>query len=153
MTEARQRAIEILEGFPQDVVAIEAFGHVGRADYEGVLIPAVEERIRAEGKVKLLYIIGDSFAGFSAGAAWDDARLGFLHMGDFARVAVVTDVEWIRMGVKLFAPLLPSPVHVFHLKEAEAAKAWLISDDVPGGPEAEVSHRIPSLEDRQPPEP
>lgn len=155
MTEAKLRAIEILTGYPADVVAIEAKGHVERADYEEVLIPAVTARIRAEGKVKLLYLIGPGFKGFSAGAAWDDAKLGFLHMGDFARVAVVTDVEWIRMGVKLMAPLMPCPVHVFHLAELAGAKSWIAAGDLPkgGGPGVDVTHKLPLAEDRLPPDP
>lgn len=155
MTEATEKAIEILGGYPADVVAIEARGHVERADYEMVLIPEVSARIKAEGKVKLLYVIGERFAGFSAGAAWDDAKLGFLHMGEFARVAVVSDIEWIRMGVKVMAPLMPCPVHVFHLGELEAAKAWISADGPPaqGGPGVDVTRKLPLTEDKMAPEP
>ncbi|WP_127902645.1 STAS/SEC14 domain-containing protein [Solirhodobacter olei] len=155
MTETVERSLTILTGFPADVLAVEARGHVGRSDYEEVLIPAVRDRVKAEGRLKMLYKIGPGFEGFSAGAAWDDAKLGFLHMGDFARIAVVADIDWIRMGVKLMAPLMACPVHVFHLAEIEAAKDWISSNEGPGhgGPEVDVQRKLPLGEDMMPPQP
>lgn len=142
------------EGLPPDVIAITAHGRITRADYERDLIPRIEARIRQEGKVKLLYEFGADFAGFSAGAAWDDARLGLLHLGDFARLAVVADEEWIRIAVKMFAPLLPCPVRLFHLSERAAAREWICAaePDRPNEPGVDVTHKIPPLEDKMPPD-
>jgi hypothetical protein len=155
MTSAQQPNIEILPGYPADVLAIAAHGYVTRADYEEVLIPAVTAKIAAEGKVKLLYLIGEGFEGFSAGAAWDDAKLGFLHLGALARVAVVTDIDWIRIGTKMFAPLMPCPVHVFHLAEMEAATVWISdnSHEPPHEPGVDVTHKMLLTEDMMPPNP
>lgn len=151
----RPHAMRILEGYPADVLAVAAEGHITRADYDEVLIPAVTARIKAEGKVKLLYVIGEGFRGYSAGAIWDDAKLGFLHLGDFTRVAVVTDVGWIVGSVRLFAPLIPCPVQVFALAEIEAAKAWIAENghEPPAGPGVDVTHKLPLSEDRLPPNP
>ncbi|WP_102225569.1 SpoIIAA family protein [Acidimangrovimonas sediminis] len=141
---------EILAGFPADVVAIEARGKITRADYEEVLIPAIARVVAAEGRAKLLYVLGEGFEGLTAGAAWDDAKLGILHMGEFAKVAVVTDVEWIRLGVKMFAPMLRPPVHLFHLSEMEAARSWIRNDhpEPPHVAEVAADHKLPTLEDK-----
>lgn len=146
----RQGNFEILGGMPADVLAIEARGKITRADYETVLIPEVTRRTRTQGKVKLLYLLGERFEGYTAGAAWDDAKLGILHLGDFARVAVVTDVDWIRMGVKMFAPMLSAPVHLFHTAELQSAKAWIAEDHPEPAPEKQVAadHKLPTLEDK-----
>ena len=140
--------------FPPDVIAVTAHGHIGRKDYERDLVPKVLERIRAEGKVKLLYEIGADFKGISAGAAWDDAELGLMHLTEFARIAVVTDVEWLRLGTKMFAPILPCPVHLFHLSERNAARDWICADgnEREHRPGVAADHKIPPLEDRIPPE-
>ncbi|RMH41176.1 MAG: STAS/SEC14 domain-containing protein [Alphaproteobacteria bacterium] len=144
---------EIIEGLPNDVVAVRAVGVIDREDYEKVLVPLVESRIREEGRIKFLYVLGDEFEGITAGAAWEDMELGLLHLGDFARMAVVTDVEWIRLAVKLFAPLVRGEVRLFRTSELEAAKAW-ISENVPeagtGGP-AVAARKLPPLEDKVPP--
>ncbi len=149
----REGHFAILDGFPKDVVAVEAIGFIGRNDYEETLIPAIESRVQEEGKVKLLYIMGEAFEGFSAGAAWDDAKLGFLHMGDLARVGVVTDKEWIRIGVKLFAPLVAAGIRVFGLDELDAAKAWIASNhpEEDAGAGAAIDHPVLPLEDKMPP--
>ncbi|MEZ5777283.1 MAG: STAS/SEC14 domain-containing protein [Paracoccaceae bacterium] len=154
MSKHKTGSFGFAEGFPPDVIAVTAHGHITRGDYERDLIPKVLERVRAEGRVKLLYEIGPDFSGFSAGAAWDDAKLGLLHLSDFAKVAVVTDHEWIRLGTKIFAPLIPCPVHLFHLSERAAAKEWICADaaEKPHKPGVDATHKIPPLEDRIPPE-
>jgi len=153
MNKSKPGHFEILQGIARDVVAVSASGHISGHDYEAVLIPLVEEGIRREGKIKLLYVIGPEFEGFSAGAAWDDTKLGLLHMRSMARIAVVSDLQWVRLGMKAFAPMIPCPVRVFHVAELDAAKAWIAKDDAEKSPKPEVaaSHKIPPLEDMIPP--
>jgi SpoIIAA-like len=127
--EPRSGRIEVLEGFPDDVVAIKAVGRLTSEDYEETLIPLAEAKLAAKGKIKMLYWCGDDFNGFSMGAAWDDARFGITNIGDIAKLAVVTDIGWIRDSVKMFARLMPPPVRVFPNAEFEAAKAWIIADE------------------------
>jgi SpoIIAA-like len=126
--EARSGRFAILEGYPDNVVAIRAEGLITRDDYEETLIPLIEERIGARGRVKLLYWCGPEFEGFSAGAMWDDARIGLTHLGDFSKIAVVSDVGWVRQAAKLFAPFVRAPVQVFHNADIEQAKHWIIED-------------------------
>ena len=154
MTETKPGYFTFHDGYPADVVAVTAHGHIGRDTYENDLIPKVLQRLKDEGKIKFLYEIGPDFSGFSAGAAWDDGKLGLLHLSEFARIAIVTDVEWIRLGTKIFAPLLPCPVHLFHLSEREAAKIWICAnaEEPPRRPGVDADHKIALLEDRIPPE-
>lgn len=145
---------EIIGDLPADVVGIIAHGHITREAYEDQLIPLVEARIAQQGRVHLLYVIGPDFAGMSAGAIWDDARLGLMHLADFARVALVTDVEWVRLGVKMFAPLLPGQVRLFHLAELDEARRWIIAppqDDADHSRDVAATHKLPTLEDKLPP--
>lgn len=144
-----QGHFEILDGFGPDVVALSAKGLIDAAAYEGELIPLVEKRIAAEGKVKLLYVLGDAFEGFTAGAAFNDAKVGMMHLADFARIAVVTDSEWVRLGMHMFAPLVRAPVKVFGTEEMEDAKAWIALNDAPkGGKAVDADHKIATLEDK-----
>ena len=129
--EPRSGRFVLLEGYPEDVVAFRAEGVITRRDYEETLIPLVEKTIRAHERVKVLYWCGEKFEGFSAGAMWDDARLGLMHIGNFSKIAVVSDVGWVRQSVKLFAPLMPAPVQVFHNAEIAEAKQWISEDEPP----------------------
>ena len=126
--EPRSGRFVVLEDYPDNVVAFRAEGEITREDYEETLIPLVKERIAAHGKVKLLYWCGPAFEGISAGAMWDDARFGLTHLGDFSKVAIVSDVSWIRQAAKLFAPLVRAPVQVFHDADIEDAKNWITAD-------------------------
>jgi len=120
----------ILEGYPDTVLALRAEGTISRDNYEDTLIPLAEQKIKAHGKVKLLYWCGPDFEGFSAGAMWDDARFGLTHLGDISKIAFISDIDWLRMSMKFFAPLIPAPVQVFHNAEIEDAKNWIIKDQV-----------------------
>ena len=118
--------IEKMSDLPEDVLGFTAKGTVTSDDYESVIIPAVEALIARQGKVRFLYHLGEDFTGFEAGAAWDDTKLGMKHFGDWERIAVVTDVEWIRAGIKLFRLVMPGRVRVFQNSELAEAKWWLV---------------------------
>ncbi len=124
----RSGRFEILDGYPDDVIAFRAEGDITREDYEETLIPLAQEKIKTHKKIKLLYWIGEGFESFSAGAMWDDARFGLSHFSDFSKIAVVSDVDWIRTSVKVFAPLMPATVQVFHNAEIDDAKEWISKD-------------------------
>ncbi|MGT2434138.1 STAS/SEC14 domain-containing protein (plasmid) [Cupriavidus basilensis] len=53
--------IEIIEGFPGNVVAVSATGEVTRDDYEKVLIPAVEAALARREKIRIYYELGSRF--------------------------------------------------------------------------------------------
>ncbi len=116
----------ILDEYPDNVVAIRAEGTITRSDYEETLIPLIAQKIKTQGQVKLLYWCGVEFESFTAGAMWDDARFGLMHLGDVSKIAFVTDVEWLRKSMKLFSPIFRMPAQVFHNAEIEDAKQWII---------------------------
>ncbi len=60
--------IEMVEGFPDNVVGILAKGEVTRKDYLEVVIPAVEKGLRRNAKVRLYYELGSEFTGIDLGA-------------------------------------------------------------------------------------
>lgn len=117
-----------LEGLPEDVVAFRAEGTIDRKDYEETLIPTVERKLDTHEKIKLLIWFGDKFEGYSAGAIWDDAWFGTKHLADFSKIAVVSDVNWLRHSVKFFAPLIPAQIQLFLNADLDAAKIWISED-------------------------
>ncbi len=114
-----------LEDVAPCVVAFEAEGTVTADDYENSLIPAVEDVLDSLPRARLLYVLGSNFEKFSMGAAFADSKVGFNHLHDFDRIAVVTDHDWFSGAVRGFGVMLPCPVRVFSLDELEAAKHWI----------------------------
>jgi hypothetical protein len=55
---------------------------------------------------------------------WDDTKLGLKHLAGWERMAVVSDVEWLRVAVKISALAMPGHVRVFHDRELAEAKRW-----------------------------
>ena len=120
--------IRLLEGFPDNIIAIAWEGHVTRRDYEDVLIPAVEAALRRSQKLRIYYEVTQQFTGIDAGAVWDDFQLGMQHLSHWERMAAVTDVEWIRLAMNAFRFLLPGRLRVFPTSEAIEARRWIAAD-------------------------
>ncbi len=119
--------MENLPGFPDTVVAVSAKGRVSRADYETILIPAVEQALERHPKIRFWYELGPEFTGLDAGAAWEDFKVGMRHLTRWERMAVVTDVEWIRHAVDIFRFLMPGDMRSFPVSERASAREWITS--------------------------
>lgn len=117
--------VEAIPDLPADVLGFTAKGTLTASDYESVIVPAVEAHLARYGRIRFLYHLGPGFSGFEAAAAWDDARLGLRHIAGWERMALVTDVEWIRLAVRLFGLAIPGHVRVFHERELADAKRWV----------------------------
>jgi len=117
--------LEFIDGFPDGVVAISARGRVTAKDYDEVLIPRVVEALKRHDKVDLYYELGSQFDGIEAQAAWKDFKIGVEHLARWGHMALVTDVEWIRLAINAFRFLMPGRIRVFPTAEAEQARAWI----------------------------
>jgi hypothetical protein len=113
-----------IEGLPSNVLGIEVVGKITHQDYRDVLIPKAEAML-ASGPLDILTVVGDDFAGLELEALWDDSKFGMKHWNDFNRVAVVTDLAWVRGMTTMFAPLFRGEVKLFKLGELDAAKQWI----------------------------
>jgi hypothetical protein len=117
--------IETIAGLPDNVVAVSCQGHVSTKDYKEVLIPAIERALQKHPKARLLYRIGPQFEAIDPGAVLEDMKVGFEHLSRWERIAVVTDIEWIRLAIRAFAFLFPGPVKFFALSQDAEARRWI----------------------------
>ncbi|HKX46473.1 MAG TPA: STAS/SEC14 domain-containing protein [Planctomycetota bacterium] len=120
--------LTLLPDLPEHVVGVAASGRVTAGDYEAVLAPVVEAALARRAELHLLYHLGPAFEGFTAGAVWDDAKLGLRHLAAWKRIAVVTDVEWLRNAVRAFGVFVPCPVRVFANAELPRAREWVTAE-------------------------
>ena len=117
--------IEQLSGLPDDVVGVICRGRVTWTDYDAVLVPAVSKALASHDKVRLYYETAADFTGIDPGAIWEDFRIGMAHPMRWVRIAVVTDVGWIKQTTRLFGFLLPGEVKIFPTSETAQARAWI----------------------------
>jgi hypothetical protein len=117
--------IELLSGFPENVLAFGCSGEVTREDYRDVVIPAVEAALKGEGKIRLFYRIGDDFSGIEPMAVWQDFKIGMEHLLRWDRVAVVTDVAWIANTMSMFGFMMPCDIRTYPNVEETEAREWI----------------------------
>lgn len=117
--------IELLTDFPDNIAAFRCKGQVTKADYAKVLLPAALEKLRTHDKVRLYYEVDQDFSGFDPGAMWEDFKVGIEHLTRWEKIAVVTDVEWIRSAVRFFSFLIPATTKLFSRSEAAQARMWV----------------------------
>ncbi|HTW75941.1 MAG TPA: STAS/SEC14 domain-containing protein [Steroidobacteraceae bacterium] len=120
--------IKLLDGFPDQVVACSCEGHVTREDYDEVLIPRVNAALARHAKVRLYYELGPAFRGIDAGAAWEDFKVGVESVARWERMAVVTDVAWIRLALGAFRLFMPGQLRLFAASQSSHARAWIQTD-------------------------
>jgi hypothetical protein len=116
--------IRLLRNMPPGVLGFEAVDDVEKEDYENVILPAIEAARTANGRVRLVYVLGPRFDDYEGEAVWEDLKLGLKHPTTFERVAVVTDAKWAGPAIKVLSILWPGEARTFALTELPAAKAW-----------------------------
>lgn len=117
--------VEILEGFPQDVVALRIKGIITSQDYTKNLVPLINSKMKKHDKLKLLVFIPDEFQSYSAGAAWDDLKLGVSYWTRFEKIAIITDIGWLKLSARFFAPLIPGQLILFSNADQDVAQHWI----------------------------
>jgi hypothetical protein len=118
--------LSLIEDLPSNVVGVEAQGKVTSEDFERVLVPAVEaaRAATADGKVRVLYVMRNS-PEYTAGAVWEDTKLGLGHLRAWERIAVVCDADWLRKSLHAFGWMIPGEVKGFEVKDLPAAREWI----------------------------
>jgi len=116
--------ISLIEGLPDDVVGIIATGKVTRNDCDRVLVPAVQKTLSRHDKIRLYYELSSRFPG----AAWEDLQVAIEPLPQWARIAVVTDVGWIRHTVNALRFLIPGDIRVFATVRAQEGRDWIAAD-------------------------
>jgi len=117
--------IEVLSGFPSQVSAFLCSGHVTRHDYDTVLIPAVMEALETHPKIRLYYETTPDFQ-MDTAAMWEDFKFGIEHIGRWEQLAVVTDLEWIKLAGHAFGFLFPGRLRIFPHSDVALAREWII---------------------------
>ena len=117
--------IQLIDNLPDGTLGFSCSGLISGEDMQRQVIPTVEAALREQERVKALVVFDPAFTGFNLEAAWDDTNLALRHWDGFERLAVVTDLAWLRQASRALALLLPYPVQLFGLDEQENARRWL----------------------------
>ena len=118
--------LEQLTGLPDGVIGFTAVGELHADDYKDVLLPAIEQKLSAGEKVRVVLVF-PTFDGLSGGAMWQDLKMGVEHLTNWKRIALVTDVDWMIHLTQLFGWMTPGELKHFPLSDQADAIAWAAS--------------------------
>ena len=121
--------LSLIPDLPATVVGVEEHGKVTAEDYVKVLIPAVEaaEAASSDRKVRVLYVLGPEFPQFTAGALWEDTKLGLGRLRHWERIAVVGDAVWVRRAVRGLGWAMHGEIRVYASDTLNEARLWVTS--------------------------
>ena len=128
--------IKDLTDLPPGVVGFEISGTVHADDYRDVVLPALQ-RAYASDEFRFVIVIPE-FGGITGGGLWQDLKVGVEHLHAWKRIALVTDIDWMRHVTTLFGWMTPGEVEVFPLAQREQAIAWAAGS---GGPDSGTTDR------------
>jgi hypothetical protein len=117
--------IEVTEAGGPEFLEVRMTAPITESDYTDVLTPAIDRAIEQAENIRLLVILDGGPGDFTAGAMWQDSRLGFKHWRGFDRCAIATDDSTMTRLISVFGVLMPCPVALFGLSEADDARRWL----------------------------
>ena len=103
------------------LVEFAVFGEFTLADFKEFEELVLDE-IKFSGPLNLLVDLRD-MADFTLDVAWEEIRFSKQHAGDFKRIAVITDSQWVAWSAWLEQLFVTADVTVFD-DEADA-RAWL----------------------------
>jgi SpoIIAA-like len=106
-----------------NLVTVRVSGKLTQSDYEQ-LIPGWERLLKAEGSMRMLFIMED-FHGWEPGAAWDDFRFSTGHAQKVERIAMVGEKKWQKWLAKIGGVFMPERVHYFDLADLAEAERWV----------------------------
>lgn len=105
----------------ENLITVNALGEFTLADFKE-FEELVLYKIKFTGPVRLLFDLREMI-GFTVDMAWEEVRFSRQHSGDFDRVAVVTDNQWLAWSTWLQQLFVTADLRVFP-NDAEA-RAWV----------------------------
>lgn len=119
--------VEKIDDMPAGTIGFRASGKLTLEDYRDVLVPTLRGAVEA-GEVRMLFVLSD-FEELEPRAWLEDAKtgvgLGFLKHSAWKRSAIVSDAEWVKKAMRLFAWMTPGEVMVYDLDQEDEARAWV----------------------------
>jgi hypothetical protein len=117
--------LELMTESEDDVVAVRARGVLTKDDYQDVLVPYLEKALEAAARIRVLFLMDETFQGWDARAAWLNTCLDLRHRRDFDKVAIVGPPTWEEWCAKLANLLIAGEIKTFTRDELSDAWTWL----------------------------
>lgn len=118
--------IEVMDECHGNIVGLRATGKLTAADYRDVIAPRIQSLLERFRRLRVLFLMDESFDGWSLGAAWANTVLDLKHRRHFDKIAMVGAPEWEQWCVNLAAAaLMKGQMRTFQREQLTEALDWL----------------------------
>jgi hypothetical protein len=120
--------VEELSDMPEGTLGYRLWGRFTREDYTAIL-PRLQEAVDSGAEMRFLCQLGPEWEGMTGGAMWEDVKADvkfeLFQRANWHRIAVVSDLDWVRRLMELLGWVAPGEVKLFPLEQLAEAKAWV----------------------------
>lgn len=118
--------IHVMAESTDNIIGFRTTGKLKAADYHDVLHPRIDKSLKQFPRVKALFFMDETFAGWSLSAAWENTVFDLKHRRDFGKIAIVGGPKWEGWCVKAAAaPLMGGEMRTFRRDDLTQAWQWL----------------------------
>jgi stage II sporulation SpoAA-like protein len=113
---------------PDGTLGYRFWGRFTRGDYKAIL-PRLQRAVESGAEMRFLCQLGIEWEGMTGGAIWEDlkadVKFEVFQGAKWQRIAVVSDLDWIRRLMELLGWVVPGEVKLFTFEQLDEAKAWM----------------------------
>lgn len=117
--------IEQMKDLPANVVGFRATGKVTKEEFDTILIPAVDKVADATGKINYLFVLDTDVSNMSAGAWYDDMKVGLKHLMQWRKIAIASDQSGVNSFTDIAKHVMPGEVRAYTISQINEAAQWL----------------------------
>ncbi len=117
--------LSIVPNLPAYVLGIRATDEVTTEDIQNILVPGLQAMVDRYGEIHYLLVLETSIGNFTAGAWWQDMKVGIKHFTRWKKIAVVTEEAGVEKFTDLFSLLVPGEARGFTHSELVQALQWI----------------------------
>ena len=121
--------IGLLPDLPPNVAGFKATGEVTKEDYEKVVYPEVRRQTALSNHLSFVFYVDTPLKNFSVGAWLRDIWLGMKGLAIWNKVAIISDVERIRVFTNTISHLLPGEYKGFPVEQLQEAIRWAATEE------------------------
>jgi len=116
---------ELIPGLPDHIVAASCRRGISGDEFERVLRPVMEAALDIYERIDVVLVLDEQPGDPSSRSLWDDGKLGMADLRKFRRLALVSDLDWVRTLVSTFGFFAPCKLKRFGVDELDEALAWI----------------------------
>lgn len=118
--------IEVMGESRGNVLGLRATGKLSAADYRDVIAPRIQSLLERFRRLNVLFLMDETFDGWSLGAAWANTVFDVRHRRHFEKVAMVGAPRWEEWCVRTAATaLMNGEMRTFQREQLTEAWEWL----------------------------